>query len=110
MSKRYWLIRGYGCAEPLTHQAKLGEFSEGQIKGVLRALAAKELSFTEILGAYAKRGTERANDLLEVQKSFADPVYTCGCGVTFFTASVVDEHGKLIANQKLPEADLPSSR
>jgi len=37
---------------------------------VLRALGAKELSFTEIVGAYTKRGTKNANDLLEVQKAW----------------------------------------
>jgi len=62
-------------------------------------VAAKELSFTEIVGAYAKHGTTNANDLLEVQKGFDDPTYTCGWGVTFFTASIVDEDGKLITWQ-----------
>jgi|SRR5580704_11482907 hypothetical protein len=102
MSKRYWLIRGHGCDKPFAHKAGLGEFSDRQIREVLRALAAKELSFTEIVGAYAKRGTKGANNLLEVQKRFDDPTYTCGCGVTVFTASIVDEHGKLIAYPKLP--------
>ena len=72
-----------------------------RFREVLRALAAKELSFTEIVGAYAKRGTKNANDLLEVQKGFDDPTYTCGCGVTFFTASIVDEDGKLITYRVL---------
>jgi hypothetical protein len=71
------------CDEPFAHKAGLGEFSDRQIREVLRALAAKELSFTEIVGAYAKRGTKNADDLLEVQKGFDDPTYTCG-GVTFF--------------------------
>jgi hypothetical protein len=101
MSKRYWLIRGHGCDEPFAHKAGLEVFSDRQIREVLRALAAKELSFTEIVGAYPKRGTKNANDLLEVQKGFDDPTYTCGCGVTFFTASIVDEDGKLITYRVL---------
>ena len=103
MSKRYWLIRRHGCDEVFERKVKLGTFSDRQIREVLRALAAKELSFTEIIGAYAKRGTVNANDLLEIQKGFNDPTYTCGSGVTFFTASIVDEEGKLIAYPKLPE-------
>ena len=96
MSKRCWLIRGHGCDESFAHKVELGEFSDRQIRKVLRAL-----SFTEIVGAYAKRGTKNANDLLDVQKGFDDPTYTCGCGVTFFTASIVDEDGKLITYRVL---------
>jgi hypothetical protein len=110
MSKRYWLIRGHGCEEPFVYKASLGEFSERQIREVLRALVAKELSFAEIVGAYAKRGTKGANGLLEVQKSFADPTYACGCGVTFFTASIVDENGKLIAYPTLHETACTDTR
>lgn len=55
MSKRYWLIRAHGCDEAFERKVRLGEFSDRQIREVLRALAAKELSFNEIIGAYAKR-------------------------------------------------------
>jgi hypothetical protein len=104
MSKRYWMIRGYNGTETIFEiQAGLAQFSDRQIREVLRALAAKELSFTEIVGAYTKRGTKKANDLLEVQKRFDDPTYTCGSGVTFFTANIVNENGKLIAYPKLHE-------
>ena len=89
-------------ATNLLHTKRGSESSSTvRFREVLRALAAKELSFTEIVGAYAKRGTKNANDLLEVQKGFDDPTYTCGCGVTFFTVSIVDEDGKLITYRVL---------
>ena len=47
---------------------------------------------TELIAELA----ETAGYLLEVQKGINDPTYACGCGVTFFTASIVDEDGKLI--------------
>lgn len=106
MSKRYWLIRGYNSTEEIfKQQVGLGQFTENQIKHVLRALAAKEgLSLSEIVGAYATRGTTIANDRLAVQKYADSHTYTCGSN-PFFTASVVDENGKVIPYPTLPQTE-----
>ena len=79
---------------------ELGQFTDGQIQHLLQALAAKAgLTFAEIVGAYAKRKTSISTDLLEVHKDFNQQTYMCGCD-PHFTASVVDENGKIIVNPK----------
>jgi hypothetical protein len=100
MLRRYWLIRGVNCEPEFQMQVNIGQFGDRQIRELLRALAAKELNASETVGAYAKRGTKTANDLLRVQKGFDDPIYMCGCGVTVFTATVVDESGKPVKVQR----------
>ena len=97
MNNRYWRIRGYdGFNIIFEMKVELGQFSDRQIQDLLRALAAKEgLSYREIVGAYAKRRTKIANDLLEVRKDANSPVYTCGSD-PYFTVSLVDEKGKII--------------
>lgn len=79
----------------------LGQFTEDQIKHLLRALAAKAgLTYAEIVRAYAKRKTKIANDLLSVQKDFNYPTYACGDNPSFL-ASVVDAHGKVIRHRPI---------
>jgi hypothetical protein len=94
--KRYWLIRGYdGLRTIFEMRVGLGQFTDEQIKHLLQALAAKAgLTFTEMVGAYARRKTTIANDLLSVHKGFNFPTYSCGCD-PHFAASVVDENGKI---------------
>jgi hypothetical protein len=83
-------------------RAQFGSFTQPQIKGLLRTLAAKSgLSFGEIVGAFAKRGTAIANDLLSVQGGLSEPVFMCGSD-PYFTATVTDENGKMIPHRKLP--------
>jgi hypothetical protein len=96
MGKRYWLIRGYGCEPPFEMRVHEGQLTRRQIKELLRALAAKAgLSFAEIVGAYATRGTKIANDLLAVQGGLNEPCFMCGCS-PHFTACIVDESGEII--------------
>jgi len=97
LSKRYWLIRGYeGTSEIFATRVSIGHFSEEQIKGLLRSLAAKAgLTFDEIVGAYAKRKSRISNNLLSIHKDFAQPVWMCGEN-PHFTAAVVDEKGGII--------------
>ena len=74
---------------------RLDQFTEDQVKHLLRALVAKAgLTDAEIVGAYAKRKTKIANDLLSVQKDFNYSTYACGDNPSF-TASVVDGHGEI---------------
>jgi len=70
MPKTHWLIRGYDSMRLIfEREVKAGQLSEEEVKALLRTLAAKAgLSFDEIVGAYAKRRTGIANDLLFVQK------------------------------------------
>jgi hypothetical protein len=64
-----------------------------------KTLAAKAgLTQDEIVGAYAKRGTKIANDLLIVHKDSAYPTFWCGSN-PHFAVSVVDETGKITPNR-----------
>jgi hypothetical protein len=101
MSKRYWLIQGYDGLETIFKtKVGIGQFTSDQIQDLLKALTAKMgLTCDEIVGAYAKRGTKIANDLLAVHHDF--PTYMCG-STPVFTASIVDESGKIIPKPKLP--------
>jgi hypothetical protein len=70
-----------------------GQLSEDQLKSLLRALVAKAgLTFDEIVGACAKRGTKIANNLLLVQRDGPDPRFSCGTN-PYFIASIVQSHG-----------------
>ena len=100
MSKRYWLIRGQDSFKTiLERKVDFGQFTSDQIRDLLKALTAKMgLTCDEIVGAYAKRGTKIANDHLIVHHDF--PTYMCGSNPVF-TASIVDENGKIISKPKL---------
>ena len=102
MNKTFWLIRGHdGFKTIFERKVKLGQFTVDQIQNLLQALAAKAgLDFDEIVGAYAKRKTKIANGLLFVHKDPRHPTYMCG-SVPVFTASVVDENGKMIVYPKV---------
>ncbi len=81
--KRYWRVRGYdGIDLIMDEMIPVGSMSDMQLKDCLKCLAAKTgLSFGEIIGAYAKRKTKIANDLLIIR--LTHPVmmtrYGCGC-------------------------------
>jgi hypothetical protein len=95
MAMLYWRIEGFKKLETVFKKdVPVGSFTNDQIRQVLRALAAKGgLSNAEIVGAYAKRRTRIANDLLEVHRDGPKPQYWCGSDPVF-TARVVDESGK----------------
>lgn len=63
----FWKIEGYNSLSKIYEkELKSGCLSEKQIQAVLQSLVAKAaLDFDEIVGAYAKRGTRIANDLLQ---------------------------------------------
>lgn len=96
MKKLFWQIRGHdGFKTIFETTIRLGQLTDAQMKHLLRALTAKaSLGNREIVGAYAKRKTKIANMLLDVQKDCRYPTYTCGCSPVF-SASVVDEHGRI---------------
>lgn len=59
-------------------------------------LAAKgNLSYDEIVGAYVKRKTRLAHDILHMQKNGNAPGYWCGHDPSF-VAIVVDEQGERV--------------
>ncbi|TAM80882.1 MAG: hypothetical protein EPN47_13430 [Acidobacteria bacterium] len=101
MNKRYWRIRGYDSTTLIFDEtASLGDFNESRIQLLLQVLAAKEgLSYREIVGALARRGASISNDLLSVRKDFSQPTWMCGSN-PHFTATVVDESGKIITPRK----------
>jgi hypothetical protein len=99
MSKRYWLIEGYdSCTKLFEKKVGIGQFTDGQLRQVLKALVAKRLDDCEIVGGYAKRGTKIATTTLDVQHDRL--TYSCGCN-PFFTARIVEEDGKSIPKSKL---------
>lgn len=93
MTQRYWEIIGYqGTEKIFERKIKFGCYTENQMKHLLKALAAKTgLETDEIVGAYAKRGTKDANDLLEVQRDPKRATLTCGIN-PHFVARVVKEN------------------
>jgi hypothetical protein len=93
--KLYWLIEGHDSFK-IIFQMKvgIGQFTSAQLDGLLKALAAKAgLTYSEIVGAYATRRTKIANDLLAVHVDY--PMVMCGSNPCF-TATVVDENGKIV--------------
>jgi len=101
MCKRYWLIQGHNGSKTIFKtKVGIGQFTDDQIPNLLKALTAKMgLTCEEIVGAYAKRGAKIANDHLIVHHDF--PTYMCGSNPVF-TASIVDDGGKIISKPKLP--------
>ena len=72
------------------------------LQELLKCFAAKEtLSYEEIVGAYVKRKTRRAHDILHVQKNGPYPEYNCGNDPSF-VAIVVDENGDRVKYPPLP--------
>jgi hypothetical protein len=96
-ARRYWRIVGYDSTQRIFKtRVELGQFTDSQIKEVLRALVAKAgLTNEEMVGAYARRGTKIANSLLSVRYDFWHRTYECGDTVNF-AASVVDASNKII--------------
>ena len=88
---KVWKIEGYDSTTKIyAKELPLGCYSDNQIRSLLRALAAKAgLEFDEIVGAFAKRKTKLANDLLLVQRMDVKNGYICGDN-PFFTAKVIE--------------------
>ena len=91
MPETYWLIRGYDGAKLLFEKrVNCGQITTDQVKDLLKALAAQTLNVDEIIGAYARRRTKIANDLLNVSPTRATQMYTCGTN-PHFVASIEGE-------------------
>jgi hypothetical protein len=76
--KRQWLIRGFdGLTKIFEIKISVGQLTDDQMKQMLKALTAKAgLEYREIVGAYAKRGTKIANDLLIVHRDSTTATFT----------------------------------
>jgi hypothetical protein len=98
--KLYWRICGHdGEHATFEKTVEFGQFTAGQMKQLLRALTAKAgLTNEEIVGAFAKRKSKIANDLLPVRRDLNYPTYSCGHGPCY-TASVVDDRGRIRKHQ-----------
>jgi hypothetical protein len=103
MGNRYWRIRGYKKFDTIFDETiPIGCLTEEQLKEMLKCLAAKGgLSYNEIIGAYVKRKTKLAHELLHIQKNGPYPEYSCGSDPSFI-AVVVGEDGKRIEYPRLP--------
>src|SRR5271157_3873577 len=97
MGKRFWRIRGdRGCETIFDQTLPLGSITDDQLKALLRCLAAKaNLTNEEIVDAYVKRKTKRAQEFMPVQPNGPAPGYYCGFD-TVFTAIIVDEAGERV--------------
>jgi hypothetical protein len=89
---RFWKIEGYDSLSKIYEKEfKAGCISEKQVQAALQALVAKAgLGFDEIVGAYAKRKTRIANDLLLVQKDGPCLRFMCGDN-PYFTARIIEK-------------------
>jgi len=89
---RHWHIQGFDSTTPIVDvKVRIGELSEKRLKELLVSLAARAgHTYDEILGAYVRRRTRLANDLLLVHRSGPHPVYMCGSN-PHFIARVVNE-------------------
>lgn len=90
--QRCWRIRGYDSLTLIfDERIPIGQITEGALKELLRALAAKDLSPHELIGAFAKRRTSISNTFLEIQKETQFEkrctIYTCGNN-PFYSAEV----------------------
>jgi hypothetical protein len=64
---RCWRIRGYNSTKEIFDQMiPIGQITENKVKELLRALASRDLSAREIIGAYAKRRTRLFTGLLDI--------------------------------------------
>jgi hypothetical protein len=97
MAKRYWRVRGYRrLIDIFDVKIPFGSITERQVQELLRCLAASgSLSPQEIVGAYVKRKTKIAHDVLAVHRNGPYPEYSCGNDPSF-TAIIVDEKGDRI--------------
>jgi hypothetical protein len=103
MAKRFWRIRGYKkFCTIIDLTIPVGKLTENQLQAMLKCFAAKEgCSYEEIVGAYVKRNTTMAHEILHIQKNGPYPEYLCGNDPSFI-AIIVDETGDRIKYPPLP--------
>jgi hypothetical protein len=91
MVKRYWQIKGYDSMDEIfSCKVEVGSFP--RINHLLQALTAKAgLSYNEMIGSYAKRGTKRANNLLNVHHDGPSRSIMCGSNPHFIARLVVED-------------------
>jgi len=97
-----WRICGYDSSTKIFEiTVAVGQMTDNQIEQMLKTLAAKAgLDYGEIVGAYAKRRTKIANDLLAVHRESESATFSCGTN-PYFVASIVDDDGKVIRYPKM---------
>jgi hypothetical protein len=94
LPQQHWIITGYESTRKIyERKVKAGFFNEQQIQSLLMALCATDLTFDEILGAYAKRKTKLSNHLLEVHRETSRYMFWCGQN-RYFTAEIAEHKGK----------------
>lgn len=81
--KRCWRIRGFdGTTEIFNQSVPISQITESAVKELLRALVAKHLRPSDVVGAYAKRGSRISNGLLIIRKEQQTgkrrTLYACG--------------------------------
>ena len=94
-NKRFLHIEGFQAQRTIFQtRVELAQLTEGDIKGLLRALAAKppSLSYDQIVREYAQGRNNSPTHLLPLEEGA--PSFAHGCGDNpVFTACVVDAEG-----------------
>lgn len=92
LPQQHWVITGYESTKKIYEQrVEAGLFNEGQIEALLMALAATDLNFGEILGAYARKRTKLSNNLLTVHRETTRYMFWCGQNRYFAAGSCLRE-------------------
>ena len=94
MRQTHWLIQGYDSQTKIyERRISIGQLTEKQVEALLKALVSKAgLTFNDIVGAFVKKRTRIANQLLAVNRDGPGPRFMCG-GNPFFTARTVSDRG-----------------
>lgn len=85
----HWEITGYDGMNEIYKSTLLstGQYSEEKIKILLQMLTARAgLSESEIVGAFARKNSQGANQLLEIRKN--NEGYECGTNPHFIAQIV----------------------
>jgi hypothetical protein len=103
MAKRFWRIGVQKGYETLFDKIiPAGSITDAQLRELLKCLAAKTMSYEDIVGGYVKRKTKLAHKFLDVQGDGLG--YYCGIVGSDPTsiASLLDENKKPIPRPKFP--------
>jgi hypothetical protein len=101
MAKKFWrigVVKGYETLFRETIPA--GSITDAKLRELLKCLAAKTMSYEDIVGGYVKRKTKLAHWFLDIQGDGLS--YSCGVNQSEPTAvaTLLDENKKPVPRPK----------